>query len=222
MTPSIRKWSRGFATALALVLGAIAPPAIAATPLEQTPSPAFTCGGAVVIDERSYTTVEIGAQCWMSQNLDVALPGSSCFGAREANCAIHGRLYGPSQLPELDDHCPSGWRLATDEDWQELEVALGMSPEAAASTGWRREGGVEKQISTFISGGTNATGFSAFASGMRNYSSYMMQGEAAYFHAAGSRHVRAIRAPMSGMLRMADADISKFQFSARCVLPATR
>ena len=33
--------------------------------------------------------------------------------------------------------CPDGWRLPSDEDWQRLETALGMSAGDAATDGWR-------------------------------------------------------------------------------------
>lgn len=224
VTPSIptifRHLLAGLALAASLTVPGAAPASAApdqASPITSLPA----CDGPIEINNRSYATVEIGPQCWMAQNLDVALPGSSCFGAREANCAVYGRLYGQRQIPDLDTHCPSGWRVATDEDWQLLEMTLGMPAETAASSGWRRDGAVENQLATFISGGTNASGFTAFAGGMRYYSSYMMQGEAAYFHAAGSNHARAIRTPTAGILRMDGENMSKLQLSARCVRPAT-
>ena len=33
--------------------------------------------------------------------------------------------------------CPAGWHVPTDEEWMELEMALGMSYEDAHDTGWR-------------------------------------------------------------------------------------
>lgn len=52
--------------------------------------------------------------------------------------AIYGNLYtfedavNNAEMLEGD-----GWRLPTDEDWQKLEQALGMSAKAAAKRGWR-------------------------------------------------------------------------------------
>ena len=36
-----------------------------------------------------------------------------------------------------------GWRLPTDEDWQKLEMAFGMSEHEVKKTGWRGKGVVE-------------------------------------------------------------------------------
>ena len=49
----------------------------------------------------------------------------------------HGNLY---TWEEALAACPEGWRLPTDEDWQNLETTLGMSAVTAASKGWRGKG----------------------------------------------------------------------------------
>lgn len=50
------------------------------------------------------------------------------------NLQRYGRLY---TLAGAKAACPDGWRLPTDEDWQRLEMALGMSAGEAAVDGWR-------------------------------------------------------------------------------------
>ena len=50
------------------------------------------------------------------------------------NLQRYGRLY---TLAGAKAACPDGWRLPSDEDWQRLETALGMSAGDAASDGWR-------------------------------------------------------------------------------------
>lgn len=50
------------------------------------------------------------------------------------NLQRYGRLY---TLAGAKAACPDGWRLPTDEDWQQLEIALGMSAGDAAADGWR-------------------------------------------------------------------------------------
>ena len=56
-----------------------------------------------------------------------------------ADCEIYGNLY---TWEEAQDplNIPEGWRLPTDEDWQNLETTLGMSAVTAASKGWRGKG----------------------------------------------------------------------------------
>jgi len=43
--------------------------------------------------------------------------------------------------------CPEGWRLPSDEDWQRLEKAMGMSPNDAGRYDWR-ECNVKSMVST--------------------------------------------------------------------------
>jgi len=33
--------------------------------------------------------------------------------------------------------CPKGWHVATEDDWQKLEISLGMSTEEAGKASWR-------------------------------------------------------------------------------------
>ena len=49
--------------------------------------------------------------------------------------------------------CPEGWRLPTDEDWKNLEIALGMSAGEADSEGWRGD-----QEATLLLQGAEGTG----------------------------------------------------------------
>ena len=51
-----------------------------------------------------------------------------------ADLETFGNLYTYEQALAL---APEGWRLPTDEDWQKLEQAMGMSAQTAAQKGWR-------------------------------------------------------------------------------------
>lgn len=103
-------------------------------------------------DGRRYSSVQIGQQTWMSSNL-AFLP--RVCPAEQAECGFwvydysgtdtdaakktvaysrFGTLYSWDQAQTA---CPGGWRLPTDEDWQQLEVALGMGAAEAASSVWR-------------------------------------------------------------------------------------
>lgn len=147
-----------------------------------TEAMAFSCGD-VITDARNgetYPTVEIGEQCWMAKNLNIGdrIDGATemtdndviekyCYDNEEANCDNFGGLYQWGEIVEYEASnttgiCPSGWHVPTIEEWQELEIELGMSiQEATASTGWQGtdEGDKLKE------GGSS--GFDALMSGQR-------------------------------------------------------
>ena len=59
---------------------------------------AWGCG-ITIVDARDasiYNTVEIGNQCWMSENLNYdqsAYGNDWCYSNNSANCVTYGRLY---------------------------------------------------------------------------------------------------------------------------------
>jgi len=75
----------------------------------------------------------------------------------------HGMLYGPEI--DWDCICPTGWRVATDEDWDELEVALGLDKRMVRTSGVRGLHG--KKLKSIDAGGTNETGFNGSMGGYR-------------------------------------------------------
>ncbi len=93
-----------------------------------------------------YPYVRYGKLEWMTENLAVeTLTGSDVTHEEERNpvdqkleieknLKTFGRLYSYSTAIAS---APKGWRLPTDEDWQNLERALGMSAIEAASDNWR-------------------------------------------------------------------------------------
>ncbi len=131
------------------------------------------------IDERdgqSYSTIRIGNQCWMAENLNVGTPLN--FVSQEDNgiiekycidCDVYGGLY---QYWEMMDYnyvegsqgiCPEGWYVPTDEDWYKLTIYLGGEESA---------GGQLKEASTAHWNApnvdaTNSTGFTALPGGYR-------------------------------------------------------
>ena len=119
-------------------------------------------------NDRSYRIVTIGKQVWMAENLDI---GMRIDGTAEStdNGVIEkyyynddpstGTLYGGLyQWEELMDYstlegsqgiCPAGWHIPTNEEWNVLEMELGMNPDEVDLMGLRgtdqglqlREGG---------------------------------------------------------------------------------
>ena len=94
------------------------------------------------MDGYTYSVVEIGDQCWFSENLrttvyadDSAIPevtGNSAWflsntGARcdyendAANVSTYGRLYNWYAATDAAGLCPSGWHVPTDGEWTDLE-----------------------------------------------------------------------------------------------------
>jgi len=67
--------------------------------------------------------------------------------------------------------CPEGWHLPSDDEWKQLEMALGMTQAQADTTGWRGtyEGNQMKSTSGWLynGNGTNTSGFSALPVGYR-------------------------------------------------------
>ena len=109
------------------------------------------------IDGNVYQTVTIGTQVWMAENLRVthynngdAIPnvtdntwgdletGAYCaYNNESSNGSTYGLLYNWYALDDGRKIAPEGWHVPTDAEWQELEIALGMSPEDANSVNVR-------------------------------------------------------------------------------------
>jgi uncharacterized protein (TIGR02145 family) len=109
----------------------------------------WACGEPITDerDNKTYSTVLIGSQCWMAQNLNVGTmvtAGSSqdpscstikkyCYNNDENNCTRNvsantdGGLYQWSQAmcgvttPGVKGICPVGWHIPTDAEWHTLE-----------------------------------------------------------------------------------------------------
>jgi uncharacterized protein (TIGR02145 family) len=158
---------------------------------------AFQCGD-VFLDQRDgklYTTVQIGDQCWMSQNLnygeqingsvqmtDNGVAEKYCYDNDPANCNTFGGLYQWDEMMNYNSQqgmqgiCPDGWRLPTDNEWKELEgIADSEYPVGDPEWdewSWRGSdvGGNLKQVGTTYwespnAGATNSTGFTALPGG---------------------------------------------------------
>jgi uncharacterized protein (TIGR02145 family) len=115
-------------------------------------------------DSKSYKTVEIGEQVWITKNLNYAASGSKCYGNQESNCNIYGRLYDWSAAIAA---CPSGWHLPSNAEWDALyRYADGTSgtdsPYSSSTTGKYL-----KAVSGWNDGGnsTDQFGFAALPGG---------------------------------------------------------
>ncbi|MFN6022488.1 MAG: fibrobacter succinogenes major paralogous domain-containing protein, partial [Bacteroidota bacterium] len=152
-----------------------------------TTSAPFSCGTSSVsdIDGNSYTTVSIGTQCWMKENLKTSryrngglIPNVttdntawvnlttgawSYYNNDVSNNAIYGKLY--NWYTTLGDTlCPIGWGVPTDAEWTTLTTYLGGESVA---------GGKMKETGTTLwndpnTGADNTIGFSGLPGGRRN------------------------------------------------------
>ena len=146
------------------------------------------------VEGNVYTTVKIGAQVWMAENLkttkynDQALiPNvtentewialtTDAYSWAQNNEATFKPLYGALYnwyAVETGKLCPAGWHVPTDGEFSTMEISLGMTSEQAAGTDFRGtdQGKQMKNTTGWADGanGTNTSGFSALPAGYRSY-----------------------------------------------------
>ncbi len=140
-------------------------------------------------DGNTYTTVTIGTQVWMKENLKVSkyrngdpIPTNltdaawqastsgafAIYNNDAANNTTYGKLYNWYAVSDSRNLCPVGWHVPSDAEWKTLEISLGMSASDADLSGVRGSaqnvGGKLKSTSTLWNapntGATNESGFS--------------------------------------------------------------
>ncbi len=145
----------------------------------------WLCGNSFIDlrDGQSYTTVEIGEQCWMAENINIGIridgindQGNNgiiekyCYNDIEDSCDVYGGLYQWNELmqydtlPAIQGICPDGWYIPTELDWLLLVEYVGDSV----------AGGKMKEIGTSHweipnLGATNESGFTGLPGGWRTF-----------------------------------------------------
>ncbi len=134
-------------------------------------------------DGKSYSTVQIGTQCWFAENLNVGsrIPGSQdqvsnttmekyCMDDLESNCTQYGGLYQWGELMQYATTegarglCPNGWHIPTDAEFALLATSLGT---ASVAGGLMKEAGTT-HWTTPNTDATNSSGFTGLPSGTRS------------------------------------------------------
>ncbi len=157
-------------------------------------------------DNEKYSSVKIGIQEWMSENLNAGYfrngdpipeartaeawkeagqngrPAWCYYDNEPENGKIFGRLYNWYAVSDPRGLAPEGWRIPGDRDWQILVNAL-MGPEEAG--GKLKEAGTAHWIEP-NAGAVNSTGFTARPGGCRDIHGAVFRyiGDVAFFWSA--------------------------------------
>lgn len=124
-------------------------------------------------ESNSYTTVVIGTQCWLKENLklgsmingntpptDNSIIEKYCYNNEISNCNQYGGLYAWNEIMKYSNTegaqgiCPQGWRIPKKSDFEALTSQSGVN-------------GLSLQSTVNGSGATNATNFTALLPGHR-------------------------------------------------------
>jgi uncharacterized protein (TIGR02145 family) len=152
----------------------------------------WLCGNFLVDtrDEKAYTTVLIGTQCWMTENLNIGTKINStasgyqqldngiiekyCYNNDEGNCDIYGGLYEWTEAMQYDTIegvqgiCPADWHIPTDAECTALADYLGGSSVAGGKM--KSTGTIEAGTGLWYApniGATNESGFTGLPGGFR-------------------------------------------------------
>ena len=182
--------------------------------------PTVTYGG------KTYTTVQIGNQCWLKENLDVGTringsenPGNNdtiekyCYDNNPANCNTYGGLYqwNEAMLYSLTEGsqgiCPTGWHIPTNAEFEALRAAV------------NGDGNALKEIGQGT--GTNTSGFSALLVGCRTTNGYLdyLGIDATFWSSTeySSNRTNYLYLYYYGSYTNLGNDYKEYGFSVRCV-----
>lgn len=119
------------------------------------------------VDGNIYNTIKIGNKWWMTQNFKATktasgqnLQGVYVYDNNNSNASEYGRLY---TWPAAMEAAPTGWRLPTKEEWEELITAQGG---AGVAGGKLKEAGTAHWNSP-NTGATNSSGLTLVGGGFR-------------------------------------------------------
>jgi uncharacterized protein (TIGR02145 family) len=190
------------------------------------------------IDGNVYTSVTIGTQSWMVENLKVtsyndgsqilniinnsewvnSTTGAYCWYNNDAtiNKDIYGALYNWYAV-NTGKLCPSGWHVPSADEWDNLIIYLGGESGAG---GKLKETGITHWLSP-NTGATNETGFTALPSGHRNnFGDYSYLGSVGIWWSPNdynSNSIYAYQMPYNSSALVKYLDWKYMGFSVRCL-----
>ena len=180
------------------------------------PNDGQPCTGVATVsdyDNNTYSTVQVGSQCWTKENIrtthysnGVAIANYYAPNGNTDNAEAYGYLYNwattmhdaassdadPSGVQGV---CPTGWHVPSLAEWNKLLTYVSQQSEylcdesvdniakALATTTGWDSDNVDCNVG-HIQNNNNATGFSAKPAGGHNNGNYMMFGKYAYFMSA--------------------------------------
>lgn len=107
-------------------------------------------------DGEVYGIKKLGNRTWMKENLRYDMGNDSiCYDDDGDNCAEFGMLYTFNGAMKA---CPTGWRLPSDNDWMDLENALGMPQNQLMVDGYSTTRGYREGLMLQV-GGTSELNF---------------------------------------------------------------
>jgi uncharacterized protein (TIGR02145 family) len=198
-------------------------------------APEFVCGETIAHQDYAYSTVQIGDQCWFSENCrylpEVSPPneesntdpyyyvygyeGTDVAAAQATeNYATYGVLYNwPAVMTA--GICPSGWHIPSDGEFTELTDFLGGEGVAG---GKMKEAGYDHWNSP-NAGATNSSGFTGLPGGASYSGGFYYNGSYGFWWSASESDsyswVRELDAGSDSVFR--DYFYREAGLSARCV-----
>jgi uncharacterized protein (TIGR02145 family) len=169
----------------------------------------ITSGDIIDKDGNVYTSVNIGTQTWLDENLittkynngdniGTTIPATLdisnesapkyqwAYNGDESSVSSFGRLYTWYAVTDSRGICPTGWHVPTDAEWKTLEMNLGITQGQADGTDWRgTDQGTQLKSTTKWQGngnGTNSSGFNAVGCGSRDLTSDPFHGVSVWGH----------------------------------------
>ncbi len=168
----------------------------------QPPPPPSSTG--MVSDQQGtlYKTKKIGAQTWMTENLNVKIfadgsripfeRGSAWYALTtpsycwvqddDSRTSVYGQLYNFYAVTDPRNICPAGWHVPSLDEWNAMITSLGGNSMAG---GKLKESGIVHWI-TPNEGASNSSGFTGLPAGVRDQLKYIDFTISGYFWSSTS------------------------------------
>jgi len=150
----------------------------------------WSCGESISYAGDEYETVQIGNRCWFAENVKFlpevsppsvgsesdGLPHAYVYGYKGSNKLVakeeeayekFGALYNYKAVQDWE-LCPSGWSIADDVDWLEIELMLGLPDSSAEALETDLDFSWKQMIDEYDWVGNNKLGLSIKPAGIRH------------------------------------------------------